>query len=89
RTSRIPRQRQRVVKRRQNRSRSNHAGVAVLEGNSNSAGVTFYIGMQLNSKYLERLRKGNLEDVTVPLICSNQYSHQQQRWCQSSNDNEC
>ncbi|OZC11417.1 hypothetical protein X798_01273 [Onchocerca flexuosa] len=89
RTSRIPRKRQRIVKRRQNRSRFNHAGVAVLEGNRNSEGVTFYIGMQLNSKYLERLRNGNLDEVTVPLICSNQYSHQQQRRCQSSNDNEC
>ncbi|CAG9531349.1 unnamed protein product [Cercopithifilaria johnstoni] len=90
RTSRIPRQRQRVIKRRQNRSRINQAGVALLEGNSNSAGVMFYIGMQLNSKYLQRLLKGNSETVTVPLIYSNQHrQHQQnrQRWCQPSNDN--
>uniref|UniRef100_A0A0R3RVR5 Uncharacterized protein n=1 Tax=Elaeophora elaphi TaxID=1147741 RepID=A0A0R3RVR5_9BILA len=86
RTSRIPRQR--VVKRKQNRSRIKQGGVALLEGNSDSAGVTFYIGMQLNSKYLQRLREGNLEDVTVPLIYSNQNrQQQQQRWCQSPNDN--
>ncbi|VBB31184.1 unnamed protein product [Acanthocheilonema viteae] len=88
RTSHIPRQRQRMIKRKQSRSRINQAGIALLEGNSNSAGVTFYIGMQLNSKYLQRLRKGNLEDVAVPLICSNQHRQQQhqQRWHQQSDD---
>lgn len=89
RTSRIPRQQQRLIKRRQNRPRINQAGIALLEGNSNSAGVTFYIGMQLNSKYLQRLRKGNVEDVAIPLICSNQHrrQQQQQRWRQLLDDN--
>lgn len=61
------------MRRRESRSRINQAGVCILEGNSNSAGVTFYIGMQLNSKYLQRLREGNVEDVVVPLLPSNQH----------------
>ncbi|VDN89468.1 unnamed protein product [Brugia pahangi] len=91
RTTRNSRQRQQMIQRKESRSRSrtNQAGVALLEGNSNSAGVTFYIGMQLNSKYLQKLREGNLEDVTIPLITAKQ--HRQQRYhrrCQSLNDNE-
>ncbi|EFO22194.1 hypothetical protein LOAG_06292 [Loa loa] len=70
--SRIPRQRQKMITRRGNCSHFSQAGVALLEGSSNSAGVSLHIGIQLNSKYLPRLRKRNLGNVTVPPICSNQ-----------------
>ncbi|VDK76138.1 unnamed protein product [Litomosoides sigmodontis] len=86
RTSRILRQRQRMIKRRHSCSCTTQAGVALLEGHSSNSGVTFYIGMELNSKYLQRLRKGNMEDVTLPLICSNQHHHQQ-RWSDRSDGN--
>uniref|UniRef100_A0A915PMR4 Uncharacterized protein n=1 Tax=Setaria digitata TaxID=48799 RepID=A0A915PMR4_9BILA len=56
RISRIPRQRQRLIGRKHNRSCFNQAGVALLDGCANNAEVKLYISMHLNSKYLQRFR---------------------------------